>query len=1092
MTMRRRHFSRIVLWQECVGNVLDLPPRYCLAASGPDVQEETFATAAGTEATTAREHVIEVPVSEEETARLAEIMEELSNVYGHRVGATLLGSQGAQHIQWAEATSLRVLPESRDFFGMAASVLRLKTSVFHASIGETTNLIEPVPWEGASTPGSASQIDGITTLAGSELAVYDDSEERVYLHTRWNEGTYRRFKTPQKFGPDVGMTAYVRGGDEEILMIDEGVDEIVRFDLTGTQLGVINPNNASGGALSPSGLTIANGDLVVIGTNDDLHIYDGVPDGSSNFVNATSSTSISSNTGKYISYDSSANLLFSIANTGSAREIRLHQGTSASITDTFSTQSRAGEHGLSAADEHLFLTDDVSVADYGETNATSVPTFEKASADITRRMPLRVRRSDGRPERGYYGPTWRAGHECRVDIDGVPDTVSVSDPIVLDYTLPIGTAEIELRNVTGELDGLAFNGTALGLSGGGVASPPRLLLEGGKYSGLGINASGVWAVRARLEDVAARPELVIYYPGAGVGDPRGALRGAYSEDCVSQVGWTGANVQAIAFDVDADAGDDLSIAVTDAAGNYIGQISGDGNAVKGTSATFTYENAGVFTAELVSEAFEGLTELDIRGPADVSTMDLTSLVDANRVVVSRRNNVFDQDPFGSAGPNFFPPNATELELRGDANIDLADAPDRYTELNLKNTPSIGDFGESPASAEILDYEGTDIAGQITSTNVPSALRALFCPPPGTGFEFAGNNGADGSQGLASEGNLEFLFINNPTEFRLDTILEGCDAFSRLKSKGFPGTDASAHGNLEGTDNNGDPFLTSSIEQLEATVNSLTGLPDVWDQASSLSKLNFARRYDPNEASPGTVQAYNSGEGISNSLQTAQAEANSSGTLASSQPTLNYFETYETDWDGDNGVEILAVSGSTIDQAMIDHALGLTGTLQGASLKDFGIPARHYTLVEVNVASDQTGLNSNQVRVRVQIGEIQFEPNRRSGTGEDAGGTGSLTTIDGARWQISAARDDGNGNVEQFWQSLFEQGQACRLLGGGDDVLFNLDINGTPDTVDTSSYSGPVDTVDCVLTTDGTDLQPLSDASKASVLTGVTWTPVPSA
>jgi len=94
---RRRHFSRIVLWQECVGNVLDLPPRYCLASSGPDVQETTFDTAAGTEVTTGREHVIEVPLSDEETARLAEIMEELSTLYGHRVGATLLGSRGAQH-----------------------------------------------------------------------------------------------------------------------------------------------------------------------------------------------------------------------------------------------------------------------------------------------------------------------------------------------------------------------------------------------------------------------------------------------------------------------------------------------------------------------------------------------------------------------------------------------------------------------------------------------------------------------------------------------------------------------------------------------------------------------------------------------------------------------------------------------------------------------------------------------------------------------------------------------------------------------------------------------------------------------------------
>jgi len=259
MSMRRRHFSRIVLWQECVGNVLDLPPRYCLASSGPDVHESTFDTAAGTEATTSRTHVIEVPLSDEETARLAEIMEELSGLYGHRVGATLLGSRGAQHIQWAEATSLRVLPEGRDFFGMAASVLRLKTSVFHASIQETTNLIEPVPWEGTSTPGSPGQADGLTTLDGGEVAVYDDNLQEIFLFESWDGPTYRRFSTPVALGPNAGMTSFVRGGAEELLVVDPGAD-VIRLDLTGTELDRFTPEAADSTVIAAAGGTVLKGD----------------------------------------------------------------------------------------------------------------------------------------------------------------------------------------------------------------------------------------------------------------------------------------------------------------------------------------------------------------------------------------------------------------------------------------------------------------------------------------------------------------------------------------------------------------------------------------------------------------------------------------------------------------------------------------------------------------------------------------------------------------------------------------------------------------------------------------------------------------
>jgi len=598
-TLRRRHFSRIVLWQECVGNVLDLPARWCLAASGP---EETRAqTAAGTERATRRTHTIQVPLSEGETARLADVMAELSDLYGHKVGATLLGSSSAQHITWAQPTSLQVTPEGGELFGMAASVLRLQTSIFHAAIAESKNLLAPVPWEGTSTPGSPTGADGFTTLVDGDIAVYDDSLSEIFLYERWDGDTYRRLSVPA-LGSPAGLTSYVRSGAEELILVDAANDQLVRIDVQGNTLGTITPQDSGGSGYQVAGVTVASDDLVLLSESDDLHIYSGVP--ASGTASATSTTSVSTDTGLVLGYDELSGDLLSIQDVSGTLQARRHDGVAASVGDTTGVTG----DGVDAYDGTLYILEDPGgLQNRGLLGTSGLPLSTEGEVDLTRRMPLRVRNANGRPERGYYGPTWTAGHEVSVGIGGVPDMVSSTKPVILDLTLPIGTAEVRLENVTGELDGLDFGGTSLGLSDSSrIGSPPQLLLEGGKYSGLGINLNGVWAVRSRLEDVANRPELVV----VSAGDARGALEGAYSKSCVISPGWAGA-VEAIAFDWEADAGDELSIQVNDAAGNYIGQISGEGEEVTGTSATFTAENAGTYTAELVAESFEGITEGEV-------------------------------------------------------------------------------------------------------------------------------------------------------------------------------------------------------------------------------------------------------------------------------------------------------------------------------------------------------------------------------------------------------------------------------------------------------------------------------------------------
>lgn len=655
MPMKRRHFQRIVLWQECVGNVLDLPSRFCLASSGPDVQEDRTATTAGTERATSRSHVIEIPLSEEETARLANIMEELSDLYGHRVGATLLGSSGAGHIHWAQPTSLQVTPESRDFFGRAASTLRLQTAVFHAAVGEGESLIEPIPWEGTSTVGALGKAYGITAYE-SNIAITDPDAGRIWIYSAWDGESLRYIPLQSTVTPGIH---YLKSLNE--FVVTDGANDLVRRidPADGTEFTTFTPEDASGSAVtSPVSCTVANGDFVLADQGHNIHIYDGLD--ISGTPTATTTFSVSSDLGRSVAFDGAD--LYTIGGpAGSAQTLYQLDGTSSTIVSQ--TTLASNSRGISFQQGLLEQQIDGKLKKYSDGGSTLVGT-----ADLSAPQPLRIRGSDGRSERGYYGPLWRARHETEVDITGTPSVVSSSDPILLTFPFPLGGSEVRLQGVTGSLDGEDFGGTALTISDSSrIGSPPQILLEGGKYSGLDINASSTWALRSRIESVTDRPEMVV----VDTGTPRGPLRGGHSESCVTSPQWAAAAVSAIAFDVDADAGDQLSISVTQAPGtdSYAGQISGEGEAINGTSAKFNYEDAGTFTPEMVGQPdFEGVTGLSVGGRfeanviSEIQEFGLGKLSDIETLDLGRNNLQ------GTIDATSFPGGITTLILLENKNI----------------------------------------------------------------------------------------------------------------------------------------------------------------------------------------------------------------------------------------------------------------------------------------------------------------------------------------------------------------------------------------------------------------------------------------
>jgi len=826
MNTLTRTYERIVLYQTQAANILDLGPRKVKSISGPQREEDRTENAAGGTTVTGRQHQLTIPLTAEEEARFARL---ICDGVGCACGAWLLGKQGAEHWGWLEP----VRPGMGDGAGRSVGsvgdrAITLQSQHLTPAIGRGRDLIEAVPWVGTSAQPSLQGTSGITVANNGRLAVIDDVAGEVVLFNRFDGQVVDRFSTTID-QPDLTYDA----GRREFI-ISDGVSELSRYDLNGNLGDVIKPEDQSGSPLTGGfGVTIGDGDLILQDDSDTIYRYDGVPKGGN--ITATGELSITTDT-VTPALTHSGNLISLGVDSSGTRQVREHNGTFDATSSVVLTDDAIRGLATIRGDLMTALDGDttVSPADLPIRRHDGITGNVEESFDAGRRQPLIPGGIQADRKPGYDGPYWRHVAGGNVNILGETTGITNSDPAFLQFVFPVPGAEIRLEGVTGALDGLDFGGTAININDSSrIGSPPQLLLEGGKYSGLGINSSGVWYVRARIDSAAAIPQLVVVDPST----PRGVRRGGVVSDCSQRITspkW-GAPVETVAFDIDASAGDGLTVSVTEAPGtdNYVGQISGDGESIKGESATFDYANAGTFTAEMVAQPdFEGVTEADLRGPIDLSTLgDLGKLADATRFIFrDGAGTLFNELPASA-----IPSSLTTVNAGGNFKASLTTL-SSVAELRVESTDVFGDFGDL----------GTHTIFNIGRSSGPFSGTLNGTPFNNNTTKIALNRLSDGSASvdltsIMSAATAVETFstrgvnANDLSSFTgtLDEVLRGSSALVAHRSQ----SSTAIGGDFSGAS------LGPDVEQLLFNNTSVVAPPDDFSNAQSLSFLLYSKGSD---------------------------------------------------------------------------------------------------------------------------------------------------------------------------------------------------------------------------------------------------------
>jgi len=609
--IQRLHIQRGVFYQECIGNALDVGPRMMLkGAAIPDVEEDTVVLTDGTVHPKRRTTALEIPINDSEILSLARLMEEQSRLYGHRVGFIGLSGPSGSHMVFAEPTNLSVQPASAGLRDVANSMLRLETRTFTTPVVAGSNLLSPIPWEDTSTPGAPDNARGIALLQDGSLAATDHASQEVYLYDGWDGDAYRKIDIGAGNQQDLEV---IDDDGEEVLAIASYGDSAIRFHrLDGSEVySPLTVRDTGGSDLAGvAAVTVGDAGNLLVGTQDGtIYEYSSVWYGGASTIDASASYDPPVTTMLSMYWDGSRLLSTGVDSTGNHR-LQNHGSAYGSVGEFVFVDDAEGVTA-SGSDPIVLLSDGSSTIQRHDGVSATVITSSALSVP----QPMRIRGSDGLPERGYFGPVWTAQHACSVGVEGIPDTVSSTDNIELTMPFPMGGAEVRLTGVTGELDAQDFGDTALGVSDSSrIGSPPQLLLSGGKYSGLGISSASIWSLYASLESVASRPSLEVVQ----VGTPRGVLRGGVGSSCVVSPAWAGSQVDAQQITtIHADAGDTLDMSVTEAPGDSLfhGFIDGEGDARQGLSTTppFEYDTDGDYVPELVSESLDNVVSVTLGG-----------------------------------------------------------------------------------------------------------------------------------------------------------------------------------------------------------------------------------------------------------------------------------------------------------------------------------------------------------------------------------------------------------------------------------------------------------------------------------------------
>jgi hypothetical protein len=155
MSISRRLLSRVIIWQNATGNILDIPASRLRGSEVPEVERETEPVTGGSALTTRRTHRAPFRLIETDEQELGALMRRVSC----DCSMVAIGRPGTQHLRWSEPTRLAL--EDRTERRIAEKRLVLENSVYWPAIEVGPDLLAGIPWRGTD-PVQAS--DGLYYL----------------------------------------------------------------------------------------------------------------------------------------------------------------------------------------------------------------------------------------------------------------------------------------------------------------------------------------------------------------------------------------------------------------------------------------------------------------------------------------------------------------------------------------------------------------------------------------------------------------------------------------------------------------------------------------------------------------------------------------------------------------------------------------------------------------------------------------------------------------------------------------------------------------------------------------------------------------
>lgn len=863
-TVRRYLLDRVLIYQLSTGNILDLPAERILSGAVPELSIERGRTASGSMRTTARQRSMMARIIGVEEAELARYMEML----GCEVEMIALGAS-ASHVRWSEPTRIAVEDgvESR----LAPRSVMLDTHVYDAAIETGSHLLEGVPWRG--------------TEAVPVRPVDPEEEGRTY---RWTRDQRYQAPSGRYYHLEADALAYDADGDR-LWIYDADGFALHRFDdwtskgdepepdatlrTLDVSLGLVSDITYNGSAVVVNGFATDTSGRVLAEVDLDTATRSTISSIGSLFTTESpQGTAYDPDTGYYwifdlendriVEWDAAGEAIVSSFawGTGGNAARRMGIDTSGQLVVANKEDAETQRIDMAAGTVDAVLSrearalamwgDDVLIAEEGASNEIvriSDPFFDVQEEDAWELSNGLYGLLDGRE--GYEGLVWLVPENASVNIDGEPTGISESDPAELSMIAPLIGSRVQLVNATGELDGLAWSGSALAIDQSSrIGSPPELLVTGGAYGDLGIGGDTVWGLRMEVHSAGAPPELRVLETGRALGPRWGGPQSAEGYRCerIDSPSW--GDVVISSFDVEVtEADQSVEVEVTDVVGGFQGFVRQDtGEAQPGTSCSFVFDAVGTYTIEMVGQpSFAGVTEVVYDG-TDGNILVYDTFAHDSAVFSDLELLAF-LGGTGTLQAAAYPASLRDIQVDGGPGEALVVDVPNTTQI-IRGFQIVGNYPDVPD--DLVEHRAVSIGG-----------TTLAGSTPGGNLEVVSIYGIQASQSF--EVDEQGIIDDHP-------IPKLRSWNSRQLSKNNPGnmgrlmaymtTWESARywlgctGDFSGYQYNDQPPLHGSLESLKTRSFPATGAPTVWSQAVNLGFISITKRY--NQSNPDDITPLN--------------------------------------------------------------------------------------------------------------------------------------------------------------------------------------------------------------------------------------------